>query len=84
MLTRSSPPRRPPATAYKNNLATRPSDLSSSVSSLFSQPAVSAGCGLMYKHSIVRLEFNVGVPLVAHKSDGTRKGIQVGLGLHFL
>jgi len=59
-------------------------DLSTSLASLFTQPAASVGCGLMYRHSIVRLEFNVGLPLAAHKSDGTRKGIQVGLGLHFL
>lgn len=59
-------------------------DLSTSVAQLAREPAVSAGLGLMYKHSIVRLEFNVGMPIAAHKGDGVRKGFQVGLGLHFL
>lgn len=58
--------------------------LARSFNTLLHQPAVSAGVGLMYKHSIVRLEFNVGMPIVAHEGDGVRKGFQVGLGLHFL
>ena len=32
----------------------------------------------------VRVEVNFGVPLVASKSDGVRKGFQVGIGLDFL
>ncbi|GAA94490.1 uncharacterized protein L969DRAFT_68833 [Mixia osmundae IAM 14324] len=47
-------------------------------------PAVSTGLGLLYRHQIVRLELNLGVPLAASRSDGLRKGLQFGLGLSFL
>ena len=57
---------------------------SSNLHSLVTQPACSAGIGLMYRHSLVRLELNLGVPLVAGKTDATRKGVQFGLGLSFL
>lgn len=43
-----------------------------------------AGVGLVYKLDAVRVEVNLGVPLVASKSDGMRKGIQVGIGLEFM
>ena len=49
-----------------------------------SRPSVSAGVGLVYKLDPVRVEVNFGVPLVASKSDGVRKGFQVGIGLDFL
>ncbi|KZT68930.1 hypothetical protein DAEQUDRAFT_711147 [Daedalea quercina L-15889] len=49
-----------------------------------SKPSVGAGVGLVYKLDAVRVEVNFGVPLVASKSDGVRKGIQVGIGLDFL
>ncbi|KAH8083290.1 surface antigen-domain-containing protein [Cristinia sonorae] len=48
------------------------------------QPSISAGVGLVYKLDPVRVEVNFGVPLVASAGDGTRKGIQVGIGLDFL
>ena len=35
-------------------------------------------------HDPVRVEVNLGLPLVAAKGDGTRKGLQVGIGLDFL
>jgi len=49
-----------------------------------SQPSVSAGLGLIYRFDPVRVELNFGVPLVASKSDGSRRGVQVGMGLEFL
>ncbi|KAH9922450.1 surface antigen-domain-containing protein [Amylocystis lapponica] len=49
-----------------------------------SKPSISAGVGLVYKLEPVRVEVNFGVPLVASKSDGVRKGLQVGIGLDFL
>ncbi|KAJ3922691.1 surface antigen-domain-containing protein [Lentinula edodes] len=49
-----------------------------------SQPSISAGIGLIYKFEPIRMEVNFGLPLVTSKSDGTRKGIQVGIGLEFL
>jgi len=45
---------------------------------------VSAGVGLIYLFDPVRAELNFGVPLAARASDGTRKGVQVGIGLEFL
>lgn len=59
-------------------------DFTQSLSDLLREPAVSAGFGIMYRHSIVRAELNFGMPIAAHKGDGVRKGLQVGLGLHFL
>lgn len=49
-----------------------------------SRPSISVGLGLLYKFDFVRVEANIGVPLVANKSDATRKGVQVGMGLEFL
>lgn len=49
-----------------------------------SKPSISAGVGLIYLFDPIRVELNFGVPLVASKSDGLRKGIQVGMGLEFL
>ncbi|KAF5380197.1 hypothetical protein D9615_006161 [Tricholomella constricta] len=47
-------------------------------------PSISAGVGLLYRFDPVRVEVNFGVPLVASKSDGSRRGVQVGMGLEFL
>ncbi|KAI0000630.1 surface antigen-domain-containing protein [Russula compacta] len=58
--------------------------LRSSVSAALAQPSVSAGVGLIYLFDPVRVELNFGVPLAARASDGTRKGVQVGIGLEFL
>ncbi|KAI0746553.1 surface antigen-domain-containing protein [Daedaleopsis nitida] len=54
------------------------------VLSSISKPSISAGVGLVYKFEPVRVEVNFGVPLVASKNDGIRKGFQVGIGLDFL
>ena len=45
---------------------------------------MSAGLGLIYLFDPVRVEMNFGLPIVTSKSDGTRKGVQVGVGLEFL
>ncbi|KAJ3485635.1 hypothetical protein NLI96_g4835 [Meripilus lineatus] len=58
--------------------------LKDTVFASISKPSISAGVGLVYKLDPVRVEVNFGVPLVASKSDGTRKGFQVGIGLDFL
>lgn len=50
----------------------------------FARPSISAGVGVIYRFDPVRVEVNFGVPLVASKSDGTRRGLQVGMGLEFL
>ena len=49
-----------------------------------SRPSISVGLGLIYRFNPVRVEVNFGVPLVASKSDASRKGVQVGMGLEFL
>lgn len=49
-----------------------------------SKPSISAGVGLIYRFDAIRLEVNFGLPIVASKSDSTRKGVQVGIGLEFL
>lgn len=58
--------------------------LASSFGNLLSQPSVTVGAGLMYRHSLVRIEANVGVPLAMGKQEGGVKGLQFGLGLSFL
>ncbi|KAI0353404.1 hypothetical protein OH77DRAFT_628273 [Trametes cingulata] len=58
--------------------------LMDSVLASISKPSISAGVGLVYKLDPVRVEVNFGVPLVASKSDGVRKGFQVGIGVDFL
>ena len=58
--------------------------LRSTAAAALAQPSVSAGVGLVYLFDPVRAELNFGVPLAARASDGTRKGVQVGIGLEFL
>ncbi|GAA5899537.1 hypothetical protein JCM8208_000585 [Rhodotorula glutinis] len=51
---------------------------------LATPPSLTAGFGLMYRHSLVRIEANVGVPIVQTRGEGGVKGFQFGLGLSFL
>lgn len=62
-------------------LAKAPEDI---IKTALTQPSISAGIGLVYKLDPVRVEVNFGLPLVVSKGDGSRKGIQVGVGLDFL
>jgi len=48
------------------------------------EPSVSAGFGLVYTQGPLRAELNAGVPLVARRGDGGRKGVQFGIGVSFL
>jgi outer membrane protein insertion porin family len=54
------------------------------VAGLVSQPSVAAGVGLVYRFDWIRIEANVGLPLLAARSDGARKGFQIGMGVDFL
>ncbi|CAK5272859.1 unnamed protein product [Mycena citricolor] len=54
------------------------------VKDLVTRPAVSVGLGLVYDYNPIRLELNFGLPVAASQSDGTRRGLQVGMGLEFL
>ncbi|KAJ7201668.1 surface antigen-domain-containing protein [Mycena pura] len=58
--------------------------LGDNVRAALMQPSVSVGVGLVYNFDPARIELNFGLPLVASRSDGTRRGLQVGLGLEFL
>ncbi|KAF7309495.1 Bac-surface-Ag domain-containing protein [Mycena indigotica] len=51
---------------------------------MLTRPSVSVGLGLIYNFAPARIELNFGLPLVANKSDGTRRGLQVGIGVEFL
>lgn len=48
------------------------------------QPSSSVGVGLVYLPGQLRVELNAGVPLTARKGDGTKKGLQFGIGIDFL
>lgn len=52
--------------------------------SAITKPSISAGVGIVYRLEPVRVEMNFGVPLVASKGEGARKGFQLGIGLEFL
>jgi outer membrane protein insertion porin family len=58
--------------------------LTRNVVECLSKPSISAGVGFIYHFEPIRVEVNFGIPLVASKSDGLRKGFQVGMGLEFL
>ncbi|ETW75963.1 hypothetical protein HETIRDRAFT_461096 [Heterobasidion irregulare TC 32-1] len=58
--------------------------LSRNLSTCALQPSVSVGVGLVYLFDPLKVELNFGVPLVAARSDGCRKGFQIGMGLEFL
>ncbi|TFK22394.1 mitochondrial protein [Coprinopsis marcescibilis] len=70
--------------AGRLDLVDRTRPIADNVKDLLARPSISAGLGLIYRFDPVRAELNFGVPLVASRSDGTRKGIQVGIGLEFL
>ncbi|KAF8962336.1 surface antigen-domain-containing protein [Flammula alnicola] len=58
--------------------------LKDTIAASLSRPSISAGVGLIYRFDPVRVEVNFGVPLAANKSDGMRRGVQVGMGLEFM
>ncbi|KAG6920102.1 hypothetical protein DXG01_010170 [Tephrocybe rancida] len=62
----------------------RNQSLASNLQRTLTSPSISVGVGVVYRFDPVRVEVNFGVPLVASKSDGSRKGVQVGMGLEFL
>lgn len=58
--------------------------LESTTQALTQSPSISAGFGLIYRHSIARIELNYCVPLTAAKGDQIKRGLQLGIGLNFL
>lgn len=55
-----------------------------SVHTAITQPSISVGLGLVYRFDPIRVEVNLGVPLVAAKGEVLKRGPQVGIGLEFL
>lgn len=58
--------------------------LASNVRESISRPSISAGLGIVYRFDPLRVEVNFGVPLVVSRSDGHRRGFEVGIGVNFL
>ncbi|KAG7193406.1 uncharacterized protein KQ657_000824 [Scheffersomyces spartinae] len=46
--------------------------------------SLSTGLGILYNHPAARFELNLVFPLVAHKRDSLRKGVEAGIGISFL
>ena len=71
--------------AQKNETCRLPAKpLQDSITSMLSKPSISAGLGIVYRLEPVRIEMNFGLPLVAAKGEGARRGFQLGIGLEFL
>ncbi|KAI9029783.1 surface antigen-domain-containing protein [Phycomyces nitens] len=51
---------------------------------LAESPSISTGFGLIFRHSIARIELNYCIPLTAARGDQIRRGLQLGIGLNFL
>ncbi|KAI8971400.1 surface antigen-domain-containing protein [Pilobolus umbonatus] len=51
---------------------------------LTQSPSVSTGFGIIFRHSIARIELNYCIPLTAARGDHVKRGLQLGLGLNFL
>ncbi|KAN0086030.1 Surface antigen domain containing protein [Tylopilus felleus] len=60
------------------------SPLFGSLHTAITQPSISVGLGLVYRFDPIRVEVNLGVPLVAAKGEVLKRGPQVGIGLEFL
>jgi len=58
--------------------------LLTNVQESITKPSISAGVGIVYRFDPLRVEVNFGVPLVASKSDGRKRGFEVGIGVNFL
>jgi outer membrane protein insertion porin family len=57
--------------------------LAYSLGNLTKAPSISAGVGVVYRSSILRLEVNFCLPLIATNTDKLKKGLQLGLGFNF-
>lgn len=65
-------------------LALNQEDVKGTIKELITRPSVSAGFGVVYRHPAARFELNLTLPLVARENEGTRKGLQFGVGLSYL
>lgn len=60
------------------------SNVAGTLRTLVLEPSVSTGIGIAYLHQIARFELNLTMPLVARRFEGTRKGLQFGVGISFM
>ncbi|KAI8051626.1 surface antigen-domain-containing protein [Syncephalis plumigaleata] len=58
--------------------------IAEAIKGMYQHPSISVGAGLVYWHSIARIELNFTLPLAATTSDRIQPGFGFGLGLHFL
>ncbi|KAI8969029.1 surface antigen-domain-containing protein [Mycotypha africana] len=56
----------------------------STMERLIKSPSIAIGFGMIYRHSIARMELNYCIPLTAAKNDQVKRGLQFGIGLNFL
>ncbi|GAB5587348.1 hypothetical protein Unana1_02248 [Umbelopsis nana] len=54
------------------------------IQALTGSPSVAVGFGIIYRHSIARLELNFCIPLTVARGDMFKRGFQLGLGLNFM
>ncbi|KAI9229054.1 MAG: surface antigen-domain-containing protein [Piptocephalis tieghemiana] len=54
------------------------------VKSLIATPSSAVGLGLVYRHSVARIEMNFCLPITATSTDRIKSGVQFGLGISFL
>ncbi|KAI9596633.1 surface antigen-domain-containing protein [Syncephalis fuscata] len=59
-------------------------EISKMLKDMYYRPTISIGAGLIYWHSIARVELNFTLPLAAAASDRSRPGFGFGLGVNFL
>ncbi|KAI9480120.1 hypothetical protein LPJ78_003284 [Coemansia sp. RSA 989] len=50
----------------------------------FMRPSAAVGVGLVYRHSMVRVELSCCLPMLATTTDWPKPGLQFGLGVQFL
>ncbi|KAJ2232976.1 hypothetical protein IWW45_004550 [Coemansia sp. RSA 485] len=66
-------------------IAARPSGgINSEVLRFLTSPSASVGVGLVYRHSLVRVELSCCLPIVATTADRPKPGMNFGLGFQFL
>lgn len=57
---------------------------SDTVKALTASPSIAVGFGIIYRHSVARLELNFCIPLTVARGDMFKRGFQLGLGLNFM
>ncbi|KAI8583168.1 hypothetical protein K450DRAFT_224520 [Umbelopsis ramanniana AG] len=57
---------------------------SDTIKALTASPSVAVGFGIIYRHSVARLELNFCIPLTVARGDMFKRGFQLGLGLNFM